>query len=118
MRRFVLIVFAASVAGCGPTERVCTMEARAGVSVLVFDSSNVRVCTAFVVAKAGDSEETLAIMPGQDAADCTHVGLWERSGTFTITATSARFAGQLSEPLTIASDGCHVIGQTLELRAP
>lgn len=117
MRRFLLIVLAATVAGCGPIERVCTMEARAGVSVVVFDSSNARVCTAFVVAKAGDSEETLAITPGPDAADCTHVGLWERTGTFTITATSARFAGQLSETLTIASEGCHDLGQTLELRA-
>lgn len=117
MRIVLIAALAILLAGCGAFGVTCTLELRAGLNVAVFDASGDRVCTAQVVARSADHEETLEVFPGPDAGDCVYTGLWERAGTFTVTATSAQFDGQLEQTVTIEEDECHVIAETLELRA-
>jgi hypothetical protein len=105
------------LASCGSEPPLaCTTIAVAGLSVAVFDDAGARVCTALVKAKSGDFEETLQVMPSDHDPECRYIGLYERTGTFTVTAMSARFVGVPTQTVTLAKDACHVIPQAIELR--
>ncbi|MBD0831390.1 hypothetical protein [Aestuariibaculum sediminum] len=41
-------------------------------------------------------------------------GAGERPGTYVITVTSAKYKTFISDPITIETDGCHVISKVLE----
>lgn len=116
MTRIVLAALVSLTSSCEPGV-ACTDEAVPGVRVTVFDASGLRVCSAVVVAKGAMDEETLRVT-SDDPDVCTYSGLDERAGTFTLTATSARFVGQPSKTVTIERGECHVTTEVVELRAP
>ena len=117
MRLLVALFLVLPLAGCG-LGTACSENLLSGVGVTVLDSAGERVCSARVVAKGDGYEETLEPFPSESDPACSYAGLWEKPGTFTISATSDRFDGVLERSVTIAADECHVIPEAVELRAP
>jgi len=106
---------AIALAACGgkndtPSEG-CTTEARAGLTVTVFDGSGARVCDATVTAQDGAFSESLMMLGG--ASSCNYAGAWERAGTYLVHA--ARGTSQKDATAVVASGTCHVDGQLVTI---
>ncbi len=103
-----LVALAAS--GC-PTGVVCTEEARASVQVTVVDAAGTDL---------NDADVSFSVDGGGtfDACDDVDTGAWvcgwEVDGAITIRAEAVGFITD-EQTVTVASDECHVIGQTLQI---
>ena len=109
---FILLSAAAMTqVGCFITgAHACTDEARSSLGVTVMGPSG-PVCDANVVVQIGT--ENVALMPFS-ASNCSYGGIFERSGVMTVTASKAGFH-QASKMVTVDSDECHVIMQSVTL---
>ena len=84
----VALVFLSTVSGGVSVGCGCSGIALTGLSVTVVDgATGAAVCDVTVTAQDGDHVETLSEFPAA-AGGCTYVGATERTGTYTLTATS------------------------------
>jgi hypothetical protein len=96
--------------GCGSAEHVCTTEARASLTVTVLGPTG-RICDASVVAQNGSD---VTMLMGFGGTECTYAGPYERSGTFTVTASKPGFQ-PATMTATVTQGECHVDGQAMTL---
>jgi hypothetical protein len=84
----------------------CKTFAAAGLSVSVVDVSGKPVCDAEVTATDGSFSEVLR-SSSPDAQPCLYIGVFERIGTYTLTATATGQRGVMNN-LRVSKDACHV----------
>lgn len=91
---------------------VCTDQYVYGLTIIVLDATTGNPIFQDVEVKAVDGayQEILQLVPG---LEYTFVGAGERTGTYTITVTKEGFQTYTSVPITLTSDACHVIPQSL-----
>lgn len=92
----------------------CTMEARAGLNVTVRDAltNNFLGEGITVVAQDGNYTEILELIDFEPPA---FAGAWEREGNYIITVSAEGYITYVSETMTVTSDPCHVIPQTVDV---
>ena len=102
-----------AIAGCkaepesAPARVICTMEARAGLTVEVLDSATQAPATlgATIIARSATVTDST---PGPATAEGT-VGLaYERPGTYTVTVTKPGYRGWSRSGISVTADQCHV----------
>ncbi len=110
----ITLVFCLGSLSCGEEEGInCTALAAAGLSVSVTDgNSTTAICDATVTAVAEDDSYTETIMNMGSGSSCQYVGLYEHSGTFTVSVEKTGYT-TTDSTVTIASDECHVIQENL-----
>ncbi|HLZ09783.1 MAG TPA: hypothetical protein VKT80_14430 [Chloroflexota bacterium] len=108
---WLALPLAALGSGCISTEsHLCTLEARSSVQVSVV-GPNGAICDANVRVQIGN--ETIPLMTF-GSSDCTYSGVYERSGSMTVTASKTGFQSA-STSVNVPSDECHVITQKVTL---
>jgi hypothetical protein len=114
-------LFAVAVVACSRTAEtppaggvICTMEARAGLNVEIFDSVS--------GAPAADGARVLAVAPAiRDSAtgsgNSSTVSLaYERAGTYTVTVSRSGYRTWSRLNVEVTRDQCHVIPVRLTAR--
>ncbi len=117
----VLLVFSSQLSGClesqtGPEDGgiACTELYAYGATVRVSDvTTGAPLTSASVSARSPSGEEAPAFESWADSEPGTWVGLGETTGEWTISAQVSGYIAQ-SRTITLDSDGCHVIGQTID----
>ena len=95
-------------------DTACTQLYAYGATVRVKDASTgAPLASASVTARSSTGEEAPAFESWSETEPGTWVGLGETTGEWTISAQATGYVSQ-SRTVTLESDGCHVIGQTLE----
>src|SRR5437868_5189714 len=109
MLRIVLVAVALS--SCAATDLPgCTDLAAAGINVQVISSpSGEPLCDATVVAEDGAFKETL------QANGCRYFGVFERAGTYKITASHPDHDRVVENGVVVTKDECHVVGVTRKI---
>lgn len=108
------LVLCAALAGCGSSNALCSLEARAGVDVALTDAATGKpVCDAKVIITDGGEVRDDARPVGPD---CLYSGAVERTGTFKVEITHASYAPVTREGIEVKMDeaGCHVASQKIE----
>jgi hypothetical protein len=93
---------------------VCTLEARAGITVEILDGTGTIPLAdgSVLTLKEGSYVETVS-----EAVDGRYLsGAWERAGTYDVRIDREGHVPWRSAGIEVASDGCHV--QTVALTAP
>jgi|GEM_PF-3148595 len=118
----VLVTFALQLTGCLGTQTepeddgtACTELYAYGVTVRVTDVTTgapLASASASVAARSPSGEEAPAFESWADSEPGTWVGLGEMTGEWVITAGASGYITQ-SRTITLESDGCHVIGQSV-----
>lgn len=93
---------------------VCTMEARAGLNVTVSLKNNAFTTPEEITVTAVDGDFSEVLM-NIDANKAEFFGVFERPGTYIITVSKAGYGTFTSEPITVTSDECHVIGEKVDV---
>lgn len=110
-------VFAPFLSAC--VGLACTEEARSSVDVTVVDAMGMAqkdALVTFSVDGAADEEAECISLSGGGAGPCdSWVAGYERSGSFTIKASSADGTKHAQKTVTVAADECHVITQIVTL---
>lgn len=93
----------------------CTLEVIAGLNVKVrlHDSSSFSTEGITVTAKSEGYSEVL--LPFPDASNPSFSGAYEKSGIYTVTVSKLGYQTYVSDLITVSSDCCHVIPQTLNV---
>ena len=93
----------------------CTLEAVAGLNIVVKDATTMAVLHEGVTVVAQDDVymETLEKFVGADFAN--FAGAWERSGTYIVTVSKDGYQTFVSEPIVVGQDVCHVIPAQMEV---
>lgn len=93
----------------GNDDVICTMEARAGLNIIVKDVLTGEFLSegVTVIAQEGDYSETLQLLTWDNTA--VFLGAWERKGTYDVTVTKDGYQTFTSAPITVTADICHVI---------
>ena len=89
------------VAAC--SKEACTLEARAGLTVTVYDARAALVCDAVVTARDGTLSERLMLN------GCTYSGVYERAGTYSVEVVAGSTSKTVPD-LVVSSGECHVNG--------
>jgi len=107
---FYSIFFAACLPKT-PVKKICTEEARAGLTVFVKDGNNKNFLSdsVSVSIKDGTYNEALQLFSGNPPS---FNGAWERAGTYVISVIKRGYKTATSSPITVSEDECHVISQT------
>ncbi|MDD5150489.1 MAG: carboxypeptidase-like regulatory domain-containing protein [Flavobacterium sp.] len=102
------------VKNCGETI-FCTLEAVAGINVYVKlgNSNSTTTDGVTIVAKSGNYTETL--MPFPNNTNPSFAGAYEKAATYIITVSKAGYKTYTSGQITVTSDCCHVIPQTINI---
>lgn len=108
-------VLAVSAFGCGSTNALCSLEARAGVNVSLIDAATkTPICDAKVVITDGGEvrDEPPSLGP-----DCIYSGAVERTGTFEVRVTHPSYAPVTRTGIEVKMDEaeCHVEAQTVTI---
>lgn len=118
----LLLTLAPLLPACGyfPGTTACTEEARASVVVTVVDEGGNPVPDARVTyVRDSDAELQADCMPAAGNADLSRcqswTAGWEKSGQFTIKATSADGLRHAEQQLSVGADECHVETQQVQL---
>lgn len=108
----VTLLLSASCDHKDSNQIVCTQQFVYGLNIIVLDATTGNPIFQDIEVKAVDGtyEELLGLVPGLEYA---FAGAGERVGTYTITVTKAGFQTYTSAPITVTSDVCHVIPQSL-----
>lgn len=106
------------VAACSPTDpTVCTLEARAGITVEIRDARTFApiAAAATVEIRDGGYVETIgAVTGGGGATDLQKWGAYERAGTYTVTVQRPGYATLTIPGIVVASGVCHVVTVTVQ----
>jgi hypothetical protein len=105
-----------ALAGCGSKNAECSLEARAGVNVVVVDAATKKpICDAKVVIT--DDTGFTDTPPPVGAPECVYGGASERAGTYQVEVTHPSYATATRDGIGVAMDEaqCHVIAQRVEL---
>lgn len=111
----VFSLFFLAICCCRENDDInCTQEARAGLNVNVRDAltNNYLGEGITVVAQDGNYTEILELINFNPPA---FAGAWEREGDYIITVSGEGYVTYVSETITVTSDPCHVIPQTLDV---
>jgi hypothetical protein len=107
----VVLVASLSAVGCGSSDALCSLEARAAVNVTVKDAATKKpICDAKVVITNGSD---IREEPTPNGPDCLYSGAYEKTGTFRVEVTHPSFAPATRENIEAKTDasGCHVEAQ-------
>jgi hypothetical protein len=104
---------AALASACSTTS--CKTYGAPGLHVTVTDISDTPVCDASVTADDGDFSEVLKRNTGPVGEPCFYLGVFERPGTYTVTAWNGKQMG-LASKLKVSKDACHVKTVTTKIR--
>jgi hypothetical protein len=85
----------------------CTTDSRAGLFVTVVDALGTSVCDASVTATERGFSEVLRSSLASAPQPCSYAGVYERPGTYTVTATANGQRGVVSS-LRVVEGACHV----------
>jgi|JI6StandDraft_1071083.scaffolds.fasta_scaffold160790_2 hypothetical protein len=93
----------------------CTLDVKAGLNVKVRlgDSNSLITEGITVMAKSGNYSELL--LPFPDKENPYFAGAYEKAGIYTVTVTKSGYQTYVSNLITVSSDCCHVIPQTLDV---
>ncbi len=110
----LLILIPLFFAAClpkAPVKKICTKEARAGLTVYVKDSGSGAFLSdsVNVLANDGNYSEVLQLFFGNPPS---FSGAWERAGTYIVSVSKRGYKTATSLPITVGEDECHVISQT------
>jgi hypothetical protein len=111
MRRklsWVTLVLLLSAGAVHCESRVCTSEARAGLSVTLREAWGALVCDATVTAHDGDYSEVLRLW------GCTYGGAVERPGNYTLNVVAGSRSKTVSG-VVVTSGDCHVNTRTVSV---
>ena len=114
MKLALLVASVALLPAC-TNEKICSLEARAGISLTVRDAATKKpVCDANVVFTEGDFRETAEPF---GSPDCIYHGVYERKGTYKIEVTHPTLKPATREGVKVEdeADGCHVAVQKIEI---
>lgn len=103
--RLLALLLVIQALGC--TSRVCTLDARMGLFVVI--EGTAADDDVSIVAQSDDHSEELLCGFSEGAHECS--GLQERPGTHVVTATINGVSEEQS--VTLDHDGCHVVPQTI-----
>jgi len=109
----MLVVSALMACGC-TSPVACTAEARTSLVVHVIDELGKRVCGANVTARDGSFS---AVLQDAGSPDCTHYGISERKGTYTIDVRLGTRHASV-DGVKVTADECHVHTRTLRVVLP
>jgi hypothetical protein len=90
---------------------VCTMEARAGISVQPLDkqTGNVLSGPTVLILKDGMYADTVRVATGALPAPTNISGAYERPGTYTVIVRHPGYRDFVKSGVTVTKDVCHVI---------
>lgn len=93
----------------------CTLEVKAGLNVKVRlgDSNSFATEGITVMAKSGSYSELL--LPYPDKENPYFSGAYEKAGVYSLTISKSGYQTYVSDLITVSSDCCHVIPQTLDV---
>jgi hypothetical protein len=97
---------------CACSTASCKTYAASGLRITVTDNANSPVCDAAVTAVDGKFSEVLQPSGGDQ---CSYFGVFERPGTYTVTAWNGKQMG-LASKLKVSKDACHVKTVTATIR--
>lgn len=119
-----IAIAAVAPAGCNQTQpqidRVCTLEARAGITVTLTDESGAALpssANARVVATDGAYADTARAVPGTPTPSSFSLA-YERAGTYRVEASAAGHLSTTVNDVRVVktSDDCHVVTQSVAIR--
>jgi|tagenome__1003787_1003787.scaffolds.fasta_scaffold20945902_1 hypothetical protein len=90
--------------GCGSDVK-CTSELRASLGVTVVGTDGKPVCRTTVTVRDGDYFKVLG--ENRSTRRCNHSGVYERKGTYSITATKGTRQATVDN-IKVSADACHV----------
>jgi hypothetical protein len=99
----LLLAFIAPLAACQHGD--CKGPGAPSLSVIVLDPTGQRACDATV--QANDGTTTQDFTSTATTGNCEYIGIWDRSGTFTITATAHALSGRAENVKVKAIDSCN-----------
>lgn len=99
------------LAACGVSDTVCTMEARAGINVVVTDSVTGSPVTTGVtlIVQDGTYRDSTNGFPGANSLGSA----WEREGVYAVTVRADGYAVWNKSGVRVQSDECHVKAVTI-----
>lgn len=111
--RLLLFVALLALSACDPSQDfACTLEARAGLEVVVEDAvTGASLKNATVEAQSESFTETLEIVSAG-----LYAGAYERPGTYTVRAAAPGYRAQERTGVEVRADVCHVQTVRLTLR--
>lgn len=112
MKKVVYILFSFVLLDCKvPSTKVCTEEARAGLTVFVKDEkTNLFISdTVQVQASDGSYSEQLQFISGNPIS---YAGAWERPGAYILKANKLGYKAYTSDIILVEKDECHVLPKT------
>lgn len=109
------------LAGCGGGDGggvLCPAIAAADFVVIVTDAAtSQRVCDATVTARDNASGDTATLSVNGDASNCSYSGgFYERTGTFTLTATKSGFKDASKSDVSVTKGTCNVVSAQVALQ--
>lgn len=107
------------LAGCGGDDGVlCPAIAAADFTVVVTDATtSQRICDATVTARDNASGDLATLSVNGDASNCSYSGgFYERTGTFTLTATKSGFKDASKSDVTVTKGQCNVVSAQVTLQ--
>lgn len=111
LRSTILACLPLVVAACGgPSETVCTLEARAGVNVTVTDSvSGTPVASAItVIVQDGAYRDSTTVPAGSPQGSNSVGSAWEREGVYSVTVHADGYSIWTRSGVRVESGECHV----------
>jgi hypothetical protein len=108
-----LFALAPATSGCSGGD--CKAYAAAALIVRVVDEVGTPVCDAVVAAKEqGFSEVLRSIGSSDEGQPCQYIGVYERTGTYTIEAARGGSSAEAAN-VRVGADDCHVHPETVDL---
>ena len=111
-------VLLCAVAGCGMTDTVCTLEARAGVNVVVTDSATgAPVASGFtMVVQDGAYRDSTTVPPNASPGANSAGSAWEREGVYSVSVSADGYKTWNRAGVRVEGDKCHVKAVLLAAR--
>ena len=113
-------VLLCAVAGCGvtETETVCTLEARAGVNVVVTDSATgAPIASGFtMVVQDGAYRDSTTVPPGAPIGANSAGSAWEREGVYSVSVSADGYKMWNKAGVRVEGGKCHVKAVSLAAR--
>ncbi len=119
MKKFVFATMLAFFWACNTDDDktedpvFCTLEARAGIEIIVKDAVEGTILTegVEVILTDGEYTETLTSF----SKETSFYGAYERVGTYTITVNKNEYKTSVTNSVTVEKDICHVITEKIEV---
>ena len=115
----ILALMSFVFAACsGPSETVCTLEARAGVNVTVTDSvSGAPVAsTVTVIVQDGQYRDSTTVPAGSPQGTNSVGAAWEREGVYAVTVRADGYSTWAKSGVRVESGECHVKAVSLSAK--